>query len=106
MLFEKLMIAQIFKKMPAFYGIRKFIIVLITAHHWSISYSTYIVHTPTPISLKPILVFSSIDDCFFQMIHICVVCGQKFYVTVENNVLYVREHNVCNMMAWIHRILN
>jgi hypothetical protein len=34
---EKLIVAKLVKEFPAFYGIRNFIIVFITAHHWTLT---------------------------------------------------------------------
>jgi hypothetical protein len=36
-LLEKLIVTQLVKKFPAFYGTQKFITVFTTAHHWSLS---------------------------------------------------------------------
>jgi len=36
-LLEKLIVAQLVRKFPAFYGTRRFITVFTTARHWSLS---------------------------------------------------------------------
>jgi len=40
--FEKLIVAQLFKKFPALYGTRTFISVFKTAGHWSLSSARFI----------------------------------------------------------------
>jgi len=53
-------ITQLDIKFPAFYGTRRFIIVLTTARHWSLSWARWIQSTPShPISLRSIQIFSS-----------------------------------------------
>jgi len=37
LLLQKLTVTQLVKKFPEFYGTRRFITVLTTAHHWSLS---------------------------------------------------------------------
>jgi len=56
-LFEKLTVTQLVKKVPTFYGIWKFITVFLTTHHLTLSWARWIQSTPShPISLRPILV--------------------------------------------------
>jgi hypothetical protein len=37
MILEKLIVTQLLKKLPTFYGTQRFITMFITAHHWSLS---------------------------------------------------------------------
>jgi hypothetical protein len=36
-LFEKIIVAQLLKNFPAFYGTRKLILILATAYHWTLT---------------------------------------------------------------------
>jgi len=55
--FDKLIVAQLIKKIPAFYGTRRFITVFTSAHHWPLSWARWILSTPScPISLSSILI--------------------------------------------------
>jgi len=40
--FETLIFAQLVNKFPTFYGIRRFITVFTTVHHWSLSRTRWI----------------------------------------------------------------
>jgi hypothetical protein len=56
---EKLTLTQLVK-LPAFYGIRRFIIVFTTARHWSQSWARCIQSTPShPTDLRSMLILSS-----------------------------------------------
>jgi len=43
--FDKLTVAQLVKKFPAFYGTRKFIAIFTTAYHWPLSWAIWIQFT-------------------------------------------------------------
>jgi hypothetical protein len=59
-LLEKLIVTHPVKKLPAFYGTRRFITVFTRAHHWSLPWSRCIQSTPSyPISVRSILILSS-----------------------------------------------
>jgi hypothetical protein len=52
--------SHLVKKFSAYYGIRRFIAVLTTARHWSLSWARCIQSTPShPISLRSILILPS-----------------------------------------------
>jgi len=56
-LLDKLIVSQLVKKFPAFYGTPRFITVFITTSHWSLSWARWIHSTPSnPISLRSILI--------------------------------------------------
>jgi hypothetical protein len=58
-LLEKQPVAQLLKKIPTFYGTRRFITVFKRALRWSLSWARSIQFTPThPISLRSILILS------------------------------------------------
>jgi hypothetical protein len=58
-LLEKLTATQLVKKFTAFYGNRRFITVLKTARHWSLSWARYNESSPSyPVSLSVILISS------------------------------------------------
>jgi hypothetical protein len=53
---EKLIITQLVKKLPAFYGTLRYITVFTGARYWSLSWARWIQSTPShPISLRSIL---------------------------------------------------
>jgi hypothetical protein len=54
LLLEKLTVAQLLKKLPAFYGTRRFIAVFTTACHWLLPSARRIQFTPVP-------------SCFFEI---------------------------------------
>jgi hypothetical protein len=56
-LLEKLIVIQLAKKLPAFYGIQMFSTVFTRAHLWTLSWANWI-HTTLscPVSLKSILI--------------------------------------------------
>jgi hypothetical protein len=59
-LLEKLLIVQLLKNFPAFYGARKFITMFTRALHWSLSWPRSIQSISShPISLRPILILST-----------------------------------------------
>jgi hypothetical protein len=59
-LLEKLPIVQPLKKLPAFYGTRRFIAVFTEALHWSLSWARLIQSTPSyPLSLRSISILSN-----------------------------------------------
>jgi len=59
-LLEKLIVTQLLKKFPTFYGIQMFFTVLKRPRHWLLSWSRWIQSTPSnPISLTSILTLSS-----------------------------------------------
>jgi hypothetical protein len=47
LLFEKLIVTQLVKKFPAFYGTRRFIIVFREARHWIVSWASWIHFAPS-----------------------------------------------------------
>jgi hypothetical protein len=58
-LLQNLIVTQLVKKCPAFYGTQMFIIVFRTARHWSLSWVRWIQSTPShPTSLRSILISS------------------------------------------------
>jgi hypothetical protein len=55
-LLDKLTVTQLVKKLPAFYGNRRFITVFTTARHWSLYWARWILSTPSQLmSLRNIL---------------------------------------------------
>jgi len=46
-LLEKLTVTQLVKKLPAFYGSRRFITVSARARHWSLFWTKWIQFTPS-----------------------------------------------------------
>jgi hypothetical protein len=58
----KLIVTQLVKKFPAFYGTRRFITVFTTARHWSISRATYLHTVFLPIYDYVFRVVSSFQD--------------------------------------------
>jgi hypothetical protein len=59
-LLKKLTVTQLVRKLPAFYGNRRFIIVFTRSCHWFLSWTTWIHSTPSYlISLRSILMLSS-----------------------------------------------
>jgi hypothetical protein len=70
--------AQLVKKFPGFYGTGWFITVLTRARHLSVSWDHWIQSTsPNPISLRSILMFSSIscyELCDVAITIACKVC--------------------------------
>jgi hypothetical protein len=58
-LLEKLIVTQLVKKFPAFYGTWRFITVFTRARHWSLSWARWIQSTHShPTSLRSILILS------------------------------------------------
>jgi hypothetical protein len=57
---ENLTVAQLVKKLPAFYGTRRFITVYTTARHWSLTRAIWILFTPSHhISVRLSLILCS-----------------------------------------------
>jgi hypothetical protein len=57
---EKLIVTQLVKKFPTFYGTQRFITEFTRACHWSLSQVRWIQSTPShPVSLRSILILSS-----------------------------------------------
>jgi len=58
-LFKKLIITQLVKKLPTFYGSQMFITVFVTSRHWSLYWAIWIQSTTShPISLRSVLILS------------------------------------------------
>jgi hypothetical protein len=57
---QKLIVTQLVKKFPAFYGTRRFITVFTRTRHWSLSWARWIQSTPShTVSLRSILMLTS-----------------------------------------------
>jgi hypothetical protein len=79
-LLEKPPIVQLLKNFPAFYGTRKFIMLLTRALHWSLSWARSIQSIPShPISLRSILILSTHQrlgppSCLLWLSHQYPIC--------------------------------
>jgi hypothetical protein len=76
---EKLLVVQILKNFPTFYGTRRFITVLIRASHWSVSWARWIQSIlPHPISL----IYIFISFYLYLGLAICLILAypSKSYV--------------------------
>jgi hypothetical protein len=80
-LFEKPLIVQLLKKLPTFYGTRKFITVLTRTLHWSISWARSIQSHPYhPRPLRSILILST---------HLCLRLPSGLFPSgFPTNILY------------------
>jgi hypothetical protein len=59
-LFEKLNVTHLFKKIPLSYGTRRFVTVFTKARHWTLSWVSWIQFAPSnPTSLTSVLMLSS-----------------------------------------------
>jgi len=62
---EKLIVTQLVKRFPAFYGTRRFITVFARARHWPLSCSRCIQSTPShPVSQRSVLILSNFTPVF------------------------------------------
>ena len=85
------MVLQLIKKFPAFYGTRKFITVLTSARHLSLSWANSIQSPqPLPNFWRSILILSS---------HLRL---GLFSITVKKNVIFVQmKENIHRCFSWM-----
>jgi hypothetical protein len=121
---EKLVVTQLVKKFPAFYGTRRFITVFTRARHWSLSWARCIQSTTFhPISLKSSLISSHLRPglpsglfsfgfsdqnfiCVSYLSHMCCMSlpsNPRSLTCFDENwysTLLLYEH--CHVLVWIH----
>jgi len=91
-----MVVAQLAKKYSKFYGTRKFIAVITTVHHWTLSWAIWIVPTHSTYSLILVLILSfhlrlGIPSAFL-IPRMCVTCFENVaLLEVITSVIFYGE---------------
>jgi hypothetical protein len=98
---DKLIVAQLFQELPAFYETRRLVVVFTITHHWLLSWASWIQSTPShPISLKSILKWppatSTVSDQkFVRISHLSDVWSTR---------LILRNFIIVTILFWVEII--